>query len=197
MTRERNADLAQELDRELALAHRRMNQLSYPQPHKEPMTIESSTASYTHELRELADAILNAFSQCDEEHWSFPDLLREAFQEVAAYVGDEQELVRSRPGSWEADHIRRLASLWEIAGDVLGRRAGYDASMAATHAQCYFEDLAGVRDALAEDDPQRIEMEPRAMTAWYEWQRLEAIEYGVDPQRWLDAIDRGESPYTA
>lgn len=39
---------------------------------------------------------------------NLPELLRGALSRVAEELGGEEELVRHRPGSWEADHVRTL-----------------------------------------------------------------------------------------
>jgi hypothetical protein len=40
-----------------------------------------------------------------------PELLRSALEVVAAEVGGDEELVKHRPGSWEADHVRHLGAV--------------------------------------------------------------------------------------
>jgi hypothetical protein len=74
----------------------------------------------------LADGIRYALRFCDEAGeaagvigygGNLPELLRAALEEVAAEIGDGSHgLVRHRPGSWEADHVRGLAGMadWPV-----------------------------------------------------------------------------------
>jgi hypothetical protein len=56
-------------------------------------------------------AVLGAAEQwCQENGASFPDLLREVLEVMAADLGGTEGLVRTRPGSWEAQHLRALAA---------------------------------------------------------------------------------------
>jgi hypothetical protein len=73
------------------------------------ITIEQWRQSFAR----LVDAIDRYEQDCwdTEPGGSFPDGLREALEEVAARRGGVEELVRTRPGCWEADHIRALAAL--------------------------------------------------------------------------------------
>mgnify|MGYP005818192933 CR=1 FL=1 len=46
------------------------------------------------------------------------DVLAAACSLAAARVGDDETLVNGRPGSWEADHVRALASGWEYVDEA-------------------------------------------------------------------------------
>lgn len=69
--------------------------------------------------RELVEALRAAWRLCELLRDPFdvgvptgqnvPELLRAALEVVAAEVGGVDELVKHRPGSWEADHVRSLA----------------------------------------------------------------------------------------
>lgn len=57
----------------------------------------------------LTTALRRAETRCHRDGYSFPDMLREALEAVAVGLGGTDELVRTRPGSWEAGHLRDLA----------------------------------------------------------------------------------------
>jgi hypothetical protein len=59
----------------------------------------------------LTAALVAAEAACEANAWSFPDLLRECLEGVALELGGVEALVRTRPGSWEADHLRALAAM--------------------------------------------------------------------------------------
>lgn len=56
----------------------------------------------------LRDAIECALDASDLTGGNMPDLLSAALREVAEDLGDEYELIRQRPGSWEATHVEAL-----------------------------------------------------------------------------------------
>ena len=71
---------------------------------------EQRAARFTADYVLLVRAIRAAEATCAELDSSFPDLLREALEEVAGELGGAEMLVRTRPGSWEADHLHALVA---------------------------------------------------------------------------------------
>lgn len=64
---------------------------------------------------DLVDALRRAHRLCDTTADNLPELLREALEQLGRELGGVEELVRHRPGSWEAENVRQLA--WDIEFD--------------------------------------------------------------------------------
>ena len=71
---------------------------------------------------DLVNALRAAWDYCDQPppddkpdasrgyYGNLPEVLRDALETLAVEKGDSEMLVVHRPGSWEADHVRRLAA---------------------------------------------------------------------------------------
>jgi hypothetical protein len=72
-------------------------------------------AALVEQLRARHAAAVEALAQleldCAAYGGSFPDDLRSVLEELAKRLGGSEELVDTRPGCWEAVHIRALAAL--------------------------------------------------------------------------------------
>jgi hypothetical protein len=70
-----------------------------------------TTNSHTTAVSDLVDSLRRAHQLCDTTGDNLPELLREALEQVATELGGTEQLVRHRPGSWEAENVRQLAGL--------------------------------------------------------------------------------------
>jgi hypothetical protein len=68
----------------------------------------------------LTAVITGAERHCHTHGLSFPDMLRDALTDAARHLGGTEQLVRTRPGSWEADHIRALTGFADVAPEPDG-----------------------------------------------------------------------------
>lgn len=93
-------------------------------PDVEPRPTDPKSPEWTamvEQLRARHAAAVEALAQleleCAVTGGSFPDDLREVLEALARRLGGSEALVETRPGSWEADHIRALAAGvdWEPA----------------------------------------------------------------------------------
>lgn len=75
----------------------------WPKPEETREFIDATVA-------ELDAGLRLALDVCDALHGTvnLPELLSLALAGIAEELGGEEELVRHRPGSWEAEHVRRL-----------------------------------------------------------------------------------------
>jgi hypothetical protein len=62
---------------------------------------------------QLVDALAEALDYCARSGWNLPEVLRMALEQLAADRGGSWQLIKHRPGSWEAVHVSALAAGWE------------------------------------------------------------------------------------
>jgi hypothetical protein len=70
----------------------------------------ATTNGHTTAVSDLVDSLRRAHQLCDTGD-NLPELLREALEQLATEIGGTEQLVRHRPGSWEAVNVRQLAGL--------------------------------------------------------------------------------------
>ena len=70
----------------------------------------SDSTLYELTINPLAAHVGHAELVCRHNGWSFPDLLRQTLEEVERQVRADGGICRTRPGSWEADHLRALVA---------------------------------------------------------------------------------------
>jgi hypothetical protein len=88
---------------------------SHPDVERRPSDPKSPEwAAMVEQLRARHTAAVDALAQleldCAVYGGSFPDDLRAVLEELARRLGGSEALVETRPGSWEAHHIRALAA---------------------------------------------------------------------------------------
>lgn len=89
---------------------------SDPQSPEWAAMVEQLQARHAAAVEALAQLELD----CAAYRSSFPDDLRAVLEELARRLGGTEALVGTRPGSWEADHIRALAAGADYDLDRLG-----------------------------------------------------------------------------
>lgn len=75
--------------------------------------IDDEPISINTMMADMTQAVVDLETYCAEKDYSFPDVLRSILEQ--AWAASVDGLVRTRPGSWEASHIRALAeaATWE------------------------------------------------------------------------------------
>lgn len=98
--------------------------ISHPDVEPRPRDPKSSEwAAMVEQLRARHAAAVEALAEleldCAFTGGSFPDDLREVLEALARRLGGSEALVETRPGCWEADHIRALTAGvdWEPAAE--------------------------------------------------------------------------------
>jgi hypothetical protein len=98
----------------------------HPDVERRPSDPKSSEwAAMVEQLRAHHAAALEALAELELDSaaygGSFPDDLRSVLEELARRLGGTEALVETRPGCWEADHIRALAALadYDLDGERL------------------------------------------------------------------------------
>jgi hypothetical protein len=71
----------------------------------------TTTNDHPTAVPDLVDSLRRAHQLCDTTGDNLPELLREALERLATELGGTEQLVRHRPGSWEAENVKQLAAL--------------------------------------------------------------------------------------
>lgn len=66
---------------------------------------------HTTAVSDLVDSLRRGHQLCDTTGDNLPELVRETLEQLATELVGTEQLVRHRPGSWEAVNVRQLAGL--------------------------------------------------------------------------------------